>query len=102
MLFRKKKKEPVTLNVKFNTESAKKYTIIPDEEIFVNALALHINPRSIILTRLSDGTLNVTTPDAYLGKVRLQGKKKYIQCYPDTFYADTVDELIKYIPLWFK
>lgn len=113
----KKKIDPdlqyIISKIGYNTNPPKKtYEVTVDEELFLIALVTYMkskrqDPRKIKLVRLSDGTFNVELPSQYLGKVCLQGKKKYIQFMRNTYVAETVhaesvDILIPYISKWIK
>lgn len=88
--------------------SGMSFEILPEEEKFFMTLIQRApKPRKITLTRLADGAFNVGTLESYLGKVKLRGKRKYIQYIVRSSdavveYGETVDDLIPYIEKWFK
>ena len=82
--------------------SGASFQLSSDEEKFFTELVNHAKqPRNIRLTRLANGTFNIETKTAYLGKIQLQGNKKHIQYLngsnPVVVYGETVNDLIPYI-----
>ena len=69
--------------IRYTTESSRRWSVTPDEEDFLAALeaALHQGHKSVALTisRMANGALSVSSPRAYLGKVKLQGRKTWMQ-----------------------
>ena len=69
--------------IRYTTESSRRWSVTPDEEDFLAALeaALRQGHKSIALTisRMANGALSVSSPRAYLGKVKLQGRKTWMQ-----------------------
>lgn len=69
--------------IRYTTESSRRWSVTPDEEVFLAALeaALRQGHKSVALTisRMANGALSVSSPRAYLGKVKLQGRKTWMQ-----------------------
>jgi len=69
--------------IRYTTESSRRWSVTPDEEDFLAALeaALRQGHKSVALTisRMANGALSVSSPRAYLGKVKLQGRKTWMQ-----------------------
>lgn len=69
--------------IRYTTESSRRWSVTPDEEAFLEALeaALRQGHKSVALTisRMANGALSVSSPRAYLGKVKLQGRKTWMQ-----------------------
>ena len=69
--------------IRYTTESSRRWSVTPDEEPFLAALeaALRQGHKSVALTisRMANGALSVSSPRAYLGKVKLQGRKTWMQ-----------------------
>lgn len=69
--------------IRYTTESSRRWSVTPDEEAFLAALeaALRQGHKSVALTisRMANGALSVSSPRAYLGKVKLQGRKTWMQ-----------------------
>ena len=69
--------------IRYTTESSRRWSITPDEEAFLVALevALRRGRKSTDLTisRMANGALSVNSPRAYMGKIKLQGRKTWMQ-----------------------
>lgn len=69
--------------IRYTTESSRRWSITPDEEAFLTALeaALRQGHKSAALTisRMANGALSVNSPRAYMGKIKLQGRKTWMQ-----------------------
>lgn len=69
--------------IRYTTESSRRWSVTPDEEDFLAALeaALRQGHKSVALTisRMANGALSVSSPRAYLGKVKLQGRKTWMR-----------------------
>lgn len=69
--------------IRYTTESSRRWSVTPDEEAILAALeaALRQGHKSVALTisRMANGALSVSSPRAYLGKVKLQGRKTWMQ-----------------------
>ena len=69
--------------IRYTTESSRRWSVTPDEEAFLAALeaALRQGHKSVALTvsRLANGALSVNSPRAYMGKIKLQGRKTWMQ-----------------------
>ena len=87
----------------------KEYQTNEDERKFFTAFYSLLTPKqqqSIQLYRMSNGAYEVTCHKGYIGKVKLQGRKHWIQVMKNTYDADViegcVDDLIKELPRWVK
>lgn len=95
-LFKRKKETPPTPSVelqrpqpkvldgiRYSTDTARKYSVTPEETAFFEAFdaALRAAGKSTYYktTRMADGVLSVSSSRAYLGKIKLQGKKTRMQ-----------------------
>ena len=71
------------LYVKYSTASSEKYAITPDEECFFWAFEDALMGQGLStymsLTRMANGAISVSTSSAYIGKIRLQGRKTWMQ-----------------------
>lgn len=99
MLFKKKKKILPSSNIiKMSDEEKHFFTV------FYNNLPTNVN-KLIKLSRMSDGTISVEYNTYPVGKIKLYGKKHYMQIIKslykfETIYEDFeshIDEWIKYI-----
>jgi hypothetical protein len=111
--FKKKNKvdsdlEYVLSKIRYNVNPpSKTYEITSDEMIVIEIIIDYIrktkyDPKSLHLIRLSDGAFTVYLNTYYLGKIKLQGKKKFIQYMKTSYdtevvYFDTVEEILPYI-----
>lgn len=80
-----------------------------DERKFFEAFFALLTPKqrqSVRLQKMSNGAYSVTCNHGYIGKVRLTGRKRWIQVMKNTFDADVieggVDDLIKELPKWIR
>ena len=88
----------------------KTYQTNEAEKKFFEAFYALLTPKqqqSIRLHRMSNGTLEVTYDrGCYIGKVKLQGRKHWIQVMKNLYDADVidgeVDDLIKELPRWVR
>lgn len=96
--------------IRYTTESSRKWVVTPDEEAFLAALeaALRQRHKSVALTisRMANGALSVNSPRAYLGKVKLQGRKTWMQ-YMVRNDAESVEdvpmeEYIRHLSFWVR
>lgn len=94
--------------IRYTTESSRRWSVTPDEEAFLTALeaALRQGGKSTALTisRMANGALSVNSPRAYLGKVKLQGRKTWMQ-YMVRNDAESVEdapleEYIHHLSFW--
>ena len=69
--------------IRYTTESSRRWSVTPDEEACLAALeaALRQGHKSAALTisRMANGALSVNSPRAYMGKIKLQGHKTWMQ-----------------------
>lgn len=70
-------------NIQYSTNTARKYSVTPEETTFFEALdaALRAAGKSTYYkaVRMADGVLSVSSSRAYLGKIKLQGRKTRMQ-----------------------
>lgn len=80
------------------------------EELFARSSLNNLKPSKFSFTRLSNGTINVEydflNKGGFVGKVKLQGKKKFITYMKNMYDSETIDgelsECINVIELWIK
>lgn len=110
-----KKKEFVSSNeskpkyyISQHSKSSKKYELIKDEELFFDKLLeKSTNLNGVFsLERLSNGTINVSYNRYPIGKIKLQGRKKYIMylknLYDPISVEGELEDLINQIDNWIK
>ena len=90
---------------------AKEYTSTPDEMAFFAALDAALKAAkkspSYEVTRMANGALSVRSRRAYLGKVKLQGRKTWMQYMTGTYTSQTaedepLEEYIRLLKYWVK
>ena len=85
------------LYVKYSTASSEKYAITPDEECFFwafeDALIGQGLSTYMSLTRMANGAISVSTSSAYIGKIRLQGRKTWMQYMTSLYNAEVAENL---------
>lgn len=83
------------LYVRYSTASSEKYSVTPDEErffwAFEDALMGQGLSTYMSLTRMANGAISVSTCSAYIGKIKLQGRKTWMQ-YMTSLYNAEVEE----------
>lgn len=81
-------------NIKCNSNQAKSMPITDDEEKFIKALIAACNKIHMVsclkLERLSNGTFNVWC-NRYVGKIKLHGKKTYMQILKGKYGIRTIE-----------
>ena len=91
--------------------SAQKYAVTPEEERFFAAFydALQNSRKSTFfkLTRMADGAISVRNDRAYIGKIKLHGRKTWMQYLTGLYDAEVVENLpleeyIKLLRYWVK
>ncbi len=86
------------LYMKYSTASSEKYSITPDEErffwAFEDALMENDLDTYISLTRMANGAISVSTSSAYIGKIKLQGRKTWMQYMTDLYNAEVEENLL--------
>ncbi len=96
--------------IRYTTESSRRWSITPDEEAFLAALevALRQGRKSTGLTisRMANGALSVNSPRAYLGKIKLQGRRTWMQ-YMTRNDAESIgdaplEEYIRHLSFWVR
>lgn len=96
--------------IRYTTESSRRWSITPDEEAFLAALevALRRGRKSTDLTisRMANGVLSVNSSRAYLGKIKLQGRRTWMQ-YMTRNDAESIEdapleEYIHYLSFWVR
>ena len=102
--------------IKYNVSpSTKAYEVSDDENQFIEALfskseTCNLQPNKFTFTRLSNGTINVDYDyygkGGFVGKVKLQGRKKFVMYMKNLYDPVTVDgelaECINSIDFWIK
>ena len=82
-----------------------KYKVNASEEHFFDIVYQEIGD-GIVLTRLSDGTLDVSYYGYPIGKIKLQGRNHSMQILKGTYnvksIAGTIDDFIPHITDWKK
>ena len=90
---------------------AKEYTNTPDEVAFLAALDAALKAAkkspSYEVTRMANGALSVRSRRAYLGKVKLQGRKTWMQYMTGPLTSKTaedepLEEYIRLLKYWVK
>ena len=98
------------MHIRYTTESSRRWSVTPDEEAFLAALeaALRQGRKStaLAISRMANGALSVNSPRAYLGKVKLQGRKTWMQ-YMVRNDAESVEdvpleEYIHHLSFWVR
>jgi hypothetical protein len=91
-----------------STNPSKKYDITKEEEIFFDKLlekSSHLKGE-FQLSRLSDGTVNVSYKTYPIGKIKLQGRKHSMlvltSLYKQNSFEGTMDDFIRGIDGWIK
>lgn len=96
--------------IRYTTESSRRWSITPDEEAFLAALevALRRGRKSTDLTisRMANGVLSVNSSRAYLGKIKLQGRRTWMQ-YMTRNDAESIEdapleEYIQHLSFWVR
>lgn len=96
--------------IRYTTESSHRWSITPDEEAFLAALevALRRGRKSTDLTisRMANGVLSVNSSRAYLGKIKLQGRRTWMQ-YMTRNDAESIEdapleEYIHHLSFWVR
>ena len=96
--------------IRYTTESSRRWSITPEEEAFLAALevALRRGRKSTDLTisRMANGVLSVNSSRAYLGKIKLQGRRTWMQ-YMTRNDAESIEdapleEYIHHLSFWVR
>lgn len=96
--------------IRYTTESSRRWSVTPDEEAFLAALeaALRQEHKSVALTisRMANGALSVNSPRAYMGKIKLQGRRTWMQ-YMTRNDAESIEdapleEYIHHLSFWVR
>lgn len=114
-LFRRKTTQPappvvvssLEHRLKCSGEDARKFSVTPDETAFFSALEAALDGQSYTATRMADGTISVSTHRAYLGKIKLQGRKTRMQYMTSLYNTKSVEdapleEYIQHLTYWVK
>ena len=89
----------------------KEYHTTPDEEAFFAALDTALTAArkssSYTITRMANGALSVSSRRAYLGKVKLQGRKTWMQYMTGPLTSkpaedEPLEEYIRLLKYWVK
>lgn len=95
------------MNIKYNLSNPLKlYNVTENEHLFFECLFSKVKENKFQLTRMSDGTLSVNYGTYPIGKIKLQGKKHYMQIlkgsYGVTEITGSLDDFIKHQDEWIK
>ena len=97
--------------ISYSTQSSRKWTLTPEEEAFLNAVEEAVRQKRkkavLLVTRMANGVLSVSTANAYLGKIKLQGKSTWMQYMVGLYNSKdvenaTLDEYMQYIRYWVR
>lgn len=86
----------------------KTYQLIPEEELFLDALLQKSNQLSgkYELRRMSNGTIDVSYCSCPVGKIKLQGRTKNMMVLKNLYDSKNIegslDDFINGIDLWIK
>lgn len=96
----------------YNSETAHKYSITDIEAAFFLTFEALLksrrkSPSAIQVSRMADGALEVRSRRAYLGKVKLQGRRTYMQYMATLYDAEiaedkTLEEYAALLKYWLK
>lgn len=82
--------------IRYSSDTARKYAVIPEEMAFFEALdvALHAAQKSTFyeVTRMANGALSVSSSKAYMGKIKLQGRKTWMQYMTSLYNSHTLED----------
>lgn len=99
------------LYVSYSTETSRKYEVTPDEERFFSALSVALRQAKksefFNLTRMANGAISVRSRRGYLGKIKLQGRKTWMQYMTGLYNAEVaenlpLEEYIKLLKYWVR
>lgn len=81
----------------YNSETAHKYSITDNEAAFFSAFEALLksrgkSPAALQISRMADGALDVRSRRAYLGKVKLQGRKTWMQYMANLYDAEVAED----------
>lgn len=97
--------------IKSSTASSEKYTVTPEEErffwAFEDALMEQGLDTYMSLTRMASGAISVSTSAVYVGKIKLQGRKTWMQYITGSGDAEvlencSLEEYIQHLKLWVR
>lgn len=93
------------------SSTTRKYQLSESEDRFLSALesaliAVKKSP-TFSITRMSNGALSVSNSKAFLGKIKLQGRKTWMQYMISTYHSESaedrpLDEYIVLLKYWVK
>lgn len=97
-------------SIRYNVSlPSKLFEVNQDEELFFSCLSKKLTVqqnKSIRLTRMSNGTLDVYYGGYPIGKIKLQGRKHTMQIlkglYGNESIDGTVEDFIQHIDSWLK
>lgn len=99
------------LYMEYSTVSSEKYAITPDEErffwAFEDALMEQGLSTYMSLTRMANGAISVRAGQVYIGKIKLQGRKTWMQYMTGLYSAGDaenrpLEEYIKLLKYWVR
>ncbi len=101
----------LAMSLQFGTDTARKYSITTDEERFFSALEKQLKAAKkspfYSVTRMANGALSVSSGRAYLGKIKLQGRKTWMQYMANIYDAEieenrSLEDYIAFLKFWVK
>lgn len=79
------------MNIKYNSSNPQKlYDVNEKEHLFFESLFSKIKEDKIQLIRMSDGTLLIEYSNYPIGKIKLQGKKHYMQIFKGVYRVSEI------------
>ena len=97
--------------IRYTTESSRRWSITPDEEAFLAALEVALRrggrkSTDLTISRMANGVLSVNSSRAYLGKIKLQGRRTWMQ-YMTRNDAESIEdapleEYIHHLNFWVR
>lgn len=96
--------------IRYTTESSRRWSITPDEEAFLAALEVAFRrgrkSTDLTISRMANGVLSVNSSRAYLGKIKLQGRRTWMQ-YMTRNDAESIEdapleEYIHHLSFWVR
>ena len=95
----------------YSTDSARKFDLTQDELVLLEALESGLKSANkspyCKITRMATGALSVNSSRAYLGKIKLQGRKTWMQYMAGLYSSEmaedkTLSEYIHLLRYWIK
>lgn len=80
----------------YGSDTARKYVVTPEETAFFEALDATLCAANkstfYTATRMADGALSVSSSKAYMGKIKLQGRKTWMQYMTGLYNSHTLED----------